>query len=119
MPHLHSLPESDYLLDQRGGRKPRPFQDAKRAIPILLRPLFFISGIFFPATAVPAHFKSFIMWNPVLHALELMREAMFSDYTSHEGSWSYLFICSSLSLLTGLTVYRYFRIKVLTSGSID
>ena len=95
------------------------WQESKKVIPMIMRPLFFISGIFFPANAVPVQFRGFITWNPVLHALELTREAMFANYTSHEGSWSYLFACSSASLFIGLVVYRYFRVTVITSGYIQ
>ena len=92
--------------------------DSKVIVPMLIRPLFFISGIFFPANAIPEKFRVFALWNPVLHALELMREGIFASYSSHDGSWPYLFACSAFSLLLGLTVYRLFRVTVLTSGYI-
>lgn len=94
------------------------WQDSKVIVPMLIRPFFYISGILFPANAIPARFRDFALWNPILHGLDLMREAIFVNYTSHEGNWAYLFECSAISLLVGLTVYRLFRVTVLTSGYI-
>jgi capsular polysaccharide transport system permease protein len=94
------------------------WQDSKMIVPMLIRPFFYISGILFPANAIPDKFRAFALWNPVLHALELMREGIFANYSSHDGSWLYLFACSAFSLLLGLTVYRLFRVTVLTSGYI-
>jgi capsular polysaccharide transport system permease protein len=94
------------------------WQDSKMIVPMILRPFFYVSGILFPANAIPGKFREFALWNPILHGLELMREAIFANYTSHEGSWRYLFGCSAVSFLIGLTVYRLFRVTVLTSGYI-
>lgn len=94
------------------------WQDAKKIIPMLIRPFFFISGIFFAGNAVPRGMRDYVMWNPLLHLLELVRESMFVEYTSHEGNWGYLFGVSIVTFLIGLVVYRLSRKTVLTSGYI-
>jgi capsular polysaccharide transport system permease protein len=93
--------------------------EAKKVMPLVIRPFFFISGIFFPLVSIPQEFRSALTWNPLLHALELIRAAAFEGYQlAPEVSLSYLFDCSLISLFLGLAVYRIFRIKIVTSGTI-
>jgi capsular polysaccharide transport system permease protein len=94
------------------------WQEAKKIVPALIRPLFFVSGIFFPAAALPGGLREIALLNPLLHAIELLRAAMFRGYLSPEGDLFYLATWSLGSLFAGLCVYRLFRVKVLTSGSI-
>lgn len=94
------------------------WQESKKVVPVIIRPLFFISGIFFPANALPEGIREYALLNPLLHVTELVRASMFQDYQSHEGSFVYLFSCSAAMLLFGLCTYRLYRRKVVTSGSI-
>jgi capsular polysaccharide transport system permease protein len=93
--------------------------EAKKIFPLLLRPFFFISGIFFPLVGIPESARPFFTWNPVIHALELIRYYAFSGYVlAPEVSLPYLAWSALLSLVSGLAVYRIFRIKIVTSGTI-
>lgn len=92
--------------------------EAKKVLPMILRPLMFISGIFFPINSIPPSVRDYFLWNPILHALELLRGAAFVGHTSHEASWSYLFWSSSLTFALGLAIYRLYRVHILTSGTI-
>jgi capsular polysaccharide transport system permease protein len=46
----------------------------------LMRPLFWISGIFFTAEALPASVQGGLLLNPVLQATELVRAGWYLDY---------------------------------------
>lgn len=94
------------------------WQEAKKVVPVLIRPLFFISGIFFSVSMLPEVARPVALLNPLLHFTELMRGALFQEYDSHEGSLFYVFCWSVGSVLVGLWIYRVFRIKIVTSGSI-
>ncbi len=56
----------------------------------MLRPLFWISGVFFTANDLPADILSVLIYNPVLHAVELVRTGWFVDYSSRSASVVYL-----------------------------
>lgn len=94
------------------------WQESKKVVPVLLRPMFFISGIFFSANSLPERWKTWALLNPLLHSSELMRRAMFEEYTSEEGSLTYLCLFGLVTLFLGLCFYRVFRVKVVTSGNI-
>ena len=93
--------------------------EAKKVMPLIMRPFFFISGIFFALSSLPPLVRPWLTWNPVLHALELIRYYAFEGYVlASEVSYSYLVACAFISFASGLAVYRLFRIKIVTSGTI-
>jgi len=94
------------------------WQESKKIVPIAIRPLFFVSGIFFVLSDMPERAKAFLLINPLLHAIELIRHSMFAEYQVGEVNVSYLFICSLVSLVLGLSVYRIYRLDLVTSGNI-
>ncbi len=53
-----------------------------RLVPILLRPLFWISGIFYTATELPILVQNLLWYSPLLHVTEVIREGYFASYTS-------------------------------------
>ena len=53
-----------------------------RISPILLRPIFWVSGIFYTATELPGALQNILWFSPTLHSAELMREGYFLGYTS-------------------------------------
>lgn len=93
-------------------------QELKKILPVCTRPLFFISGIFFPAASVPQPARDFLLWNPLLHVVELFRAGLFVEATSQEGSLPYLGCCAAGSLALGLIFYHVLKRKVMTSGMI-
>ena len=53
-----------------------------RSVPIILRPMFWLSGIFYTANELPEFIVNFLSFNPLLHTIELMRSGAFSGYES-------------------------------------
>lgn len=94
------------------------WRESQKIIPVLIRPFFFISGIFFAAGDVPPHLRDLALLNPLLQATELLRSALFVEYTSAEGSLFALFCWALASLFVGLLVYRIAGKSLITSGKI-
>lgn len=92
------------------------YRESQKIIPIVLRPLLFVSGVIFPIGAVPPSYREWLLWNPLVHALELIRRSLFQSYTSQEGSYAYLSLCTLVALFLGLAVYRRNRLRLATSG---
>lgn len=47
-----------------------------------MRPMMFASGTFFAFEDVPGQVAEWLWWNPVLHAVEVVRDGWFPNYTS-------------------------------------
>ena len=75
-------------------------------VPLAMRPLWFISGVFFSTADLPAWLQSWLCWNPIVQGIELARHAFSPDYLLPEAiSLSYLGSCAALSCCVGLWIY--------------
>ncbi len=81
-------------------------------VSMVMRIMFFTSGIFFSLDNMPAHVKDIIQWNPILQLIELSRSSFstvfFADYVSY---W-YLISLTLVALVVGLIAERMTRHKM-------
>ncbi len=82
------------------------FPEVQKFVPIVTRPLYFISGIFFSINHVPPQYRPLLMWNPVLQSNELARSAFFHNYQAADGDWEYLTLCAVVVTIFGMALYR-------------
>jgi capsular polysaccharide transport system permease protein len=81
-------------------------KSADKVLPLLMKPLYFISGVMFSIHVVPSEYRWMLDWNPLLHAFELMRHAVCPSYPLYDISLGYL-ACWTLALLClGLALYK-------------
>lgn len=89
--------------------------ETQKLFPIMLKPLYFLSGIMFPLHSIPKEHWPYLLWNPILHAVELSREAVVAGYVSEGVSLEYLVIVTLATLFIGLAVYRTREEAMMTS----
>ena len=85
---------------------------AERAQGPLMRPFFWVSGIFFTAAGMPAGARDHVLWNPVLHSVELCRAGWFERYDDTYANPMYAFTWAVGLLLVGLLLERVVRRKI-------
>ena len=86
-------------------------------IRIAFMPLYFISGVLFPIQAVPAEFLPWLLWNPVLHLVELSRHAFFPQYALLPGiSMGYAAAVTVVALALALSLYRVRRRRLAVAA---
>ncbi len=89
--------------------------ETKKMVPIILRPFFFISGVMFPLSAVPEEYRHWLLWNPLLHLLELMRQAWWPAFPLDEGiSPAWVWMIAVIILGLSMTAYRRYRERLVT-----
>ncbi len=72
----------------------------------IVRPIFFISGIFFSLQDVPQDYWPYLTWNPLLHAVELTRHAAYPAYEAVGVSYLFLDSATLLSVFFALACYH-------------
>lgn len=88
------------------------FPVTDQLVPILLRPMFFISGLFFTLNDLPGELRDILVYNPVLHAVELVRDGWFVGYQAHYVDVPYLGAWILLTLYAGTLLERFARRRV-------
>ncbi|GMQ47880.1 ABC transporter permease [Vibrio sp. 10N] len=73
---------------------------------LAMRPLFFISGIFFSLQDIPREYWHYLDWNPLLHAVELARYAAYSGYGTEGVSDFYLDTVTIVLVFFSLACYH-------------
>jgi capsular polysaccharide transport system permease protein len=77
---------------------------------VVTRPLMLISGVLFLVDGLPNSMKSWVIWNPLVHVVSLMREAFYPGVSDSFVSPTYLIFISLTTLTLGLvTLKRVFR----------
>lgn len=77
----------------------------------LIRPLFWVSGIFFTAASLPESIRRGFLWNPVLHCTELVRGGWFTSYEAH-ADVGYVLHWALYLALAGLLLERLVRQRI-------
>ncbi len=91
------------------------YPEIQKVVPIVTRALYFMSGIFFSIDHIPPRYRDYFMWNPVLQANELGRDAFFRAYTTPEGNWEYLALVAVLAVVFGMALYRQNNERLVTT----
>lgn len=93
----------------------KTFPEVAKFLPIILKPLYFVSCIMFPIHSIPKEYWHYLLWNPIVHAVELSRESVVAGYTTDGVSLGYLALSALLMLFIGLALYRTREEAMLTS----
>lgn len=93
----------------------KTFPESEKFLPIIIKPLYFISCIMLPLHSIPKDYWPYLLWNPIVHVVEISRESVVRGYVSQGVSLSYLALCSLVVLFIGLALYRSQEKAMLTS----
>lgn len=87
-----------------------------RILDFVMMPLYLISGVIFPLSAVPQPYRDWVMLNPVAHGVEAVRQG-FSPYyhAVPELSQPYLWAFVLVTLFAGLVLHRRFAQRLVSA----
>lgn len=82
-----------------------------------LAPLYLASGIIFQVHLLAPDYLDWLLWNPMLHLVELSRQAFLSGYVPAQGvGLAYPATCMLVFCTLGLLAYRADRLRLVTSA---
>ncbi|MDK9790730.1 ABC transporter permease [Vibrio sp. D431a] len=80
-------------------------------INILLRPLYFLSSIFYSVSVIPKQYHFVFEYNPCVHVIEFTRHAMLGQEPVF-ASWFYLGEFALLTNFVGFTLFAIYKDKL-------
>jgi capsular polysaccharide transport system permease protein len=91
------------------------FENSKKIVNIILRMLYFSSGIFYSIDKIPNKYHDYFLYNPIFNLLENLRFYYFTGFQKIQNSEIYVLEWIFLSLFLGLFLLRIFEQKILRS----
>jgi capsular polysaccharide transport system permease protein len=86
-----------------------------QVIGLIMMPLYMLSGVIFPISAVPQPYRDWLLLNPVAHGLEAARLGFAPYYHAvPELSVAYIYEFVLVSIFLGLALQRRFALKLVT-----
>ncbi|MCF3099236.1 ABC transporter [Aeromonas australiensis] len=82
------------------------FQEAHKFLDLLMMPLMFISCVMYPLKSIPEQYQHWFLWNPLVHAVELIRCGWIAGYSSTSVSWVYFSSATFILLTFSMSCYR-------------
>lgn len=83
-----------------------------KIIALLMRFIYFFSGIMFSVSHLPPEYQIYFLYNPITHAVEMMREGFYFGFTSQVLSYSYLYAWAFTLVFLGFTLEVLLRKSV-------
>lgn len=80
---------------------------------IMFLPMYFLSGVIIPASTMPPEVLKWLLWNPLMHLMELQRRYFFSQYYTVDGvSIIYPTSVAAILFVLSLCLYRLRRLRL-------
>ncbi len=90
------------------------FPAVERIVPaVFLRPLFWISGVFFTSGMLPPDLRDLALINPLLHIIELLRSAFFHEFENQHAGYAYALFALLIALFLAALLHRALRRHIL------
>ena len=88
--------------------------EAKTALSLLFMPLYFLSGVIYPVSRFPQSLAEYILWNPYLHIIDLIRYETFDGYRLYYGvSLEFVIKCTVILGFSSMFFYRVRRLRLM------
>lgn len=88
--------------------------EMEHILKILMMPLYLISGVVMPMASVPQPYRNVLLFNPIVHGLELVRQGFVPYYHIIPGVGAgYLYAWGVVSIFMGLMLYRRFALHLV------
>lgn len=85
-----------------------------KLVNMLLRPLYFLSGIMFAAMAIPQPYRDWMLYNPLLHGIESVHAGFFAQFYPASGvSLAYIWGFALLTVFLGLALHIRFAQRMV------
>lgn len=82
------------------------YKEVEKIVDIILSPLMFISAVMFPMSVLPTSLQNILLFNPLVHVIELSRKALFPFYYAEGTDLFYPFAIAVVVVALGLMLFH-------------
>ncbi|MDQ8937007.1 ABC transporter permease [Acinetobacter rudis] len=90
--------------------------ELNKFVSVLFFILYFLSGVIYPLGIIPAQYREYLLYNPLIHIFEPMRHAVAPAYPLVDGiSLNYVLTWIVMAMFIGLLLYKRFERRMIKS----
>jgi capsular polysaccharide transport system permease protein len=82
------------------------YKEVDKIVPVLQRPLLFVSAVLYPTAQLPAASQKVLFMNPLVHTIELSRKALFPYYSVDGANFVYPTVIAIIVMSIGVTLFH-------------
>lgn len=82
------------------------YKELEKILDVILSPLVFISAVMFPMSALTNSMQNILLFNPLVHVIELSRKALFPFYFAEGADLFYPFSIAVVVVSLGLMLFH-------------
>jgi capsular polysaccharide transport system permease protein len=82
------------------------YNETEKILTVIQRPLFFISAVLTPLASLPEVAQKYLIYNPLVHTIELSRNAFFPTYDASLVNLFYPITVAIIVLALGLVLFE-------------
>jgi len=91
------------------------FENFKKVVQMAFVPLFFLSGLFYTIDSLPPMAREILLYNPVIHFVELIHASYFESLSAEYVDLRYMMFWTLIPLFVGLWLYTRTERKIIMS----
>lgn len=91
------------------------FELVRKVVNIISLPLFLLSGLFFTAESLPPNARDILLYNPLLHFVEMIHGNYFASLNTNYVDYRYMLLWTVVPLFAGLWLYRRAERRIVMS----
>jgi len=91
------------------------YETFKKIISLIFTPMLFLSGLFYTADQLPPVLREYLLYNPILHFLELIHGSYFNSLNTNYVDYQYILMWTIVPLFFGLFFYLKTERKIQAS----
>lgn len=81
-------------------------KETEKILMIVQRPIILVSAVLYPTAGMPDSAQAMLLYNPMVHTIELSRQAMFPYYAAGGANLIYPTVTGVIFLSLGLTLFN-------------
>jgi capsular polysaccharide transport system permease protein len=82
------------------------YKEVEKIVDVVLSPMMFISAVMFPMSGLPTSIQKILLYNPLVHPIEMSRNALFPHYYAEGASLFFPFTIAIITVAVGLTLFQ-------------